>query len=242
MEAMILAAGRGSRLMPLTKDKPKALVEVAGCTLLHRNITKLINSNVRHIVINTHYLGELIHRFVEKQNYDAKILFSDEEESLLDTGGGVWAARKLFSGTQPILLHNVDVVSDIDFADMERQLLNSDALAMIAVSSRETSRHLLFDSQKHLCGRDNQTLNQTTLLPEREAAYSYAFGGVHILRPQIFDYFTHRGTFSIIDEYLSLAKDHHIDPIMHNAQTWFDVGKIEHLSAIEEAIKANPNL
>ena len=139
MEAMILAAGRGSRLMPLTKDKPKALVEVAGCTLLHRNITKLINSNVRHIVINTHYLGELIHRFVENQNYDAEILFSDEEESLLDTGGGVWAARKLFSGTQPILLHNVDVVSDIDFADMERQLLNSDALAMIAVSSRETS-------------------------------------------------------------------------------------------------------
>ena len=120
---------------------------------------------------------------------------------------------------------------------MERQLLNSDALAMIEVSSRETSRHLLFDSRKHLCGRDNQTLNQTTLLPEREAAYSYAFGGVHILRPQIFDYFTHRGTFSIIDEYLSLAKDHHIDPIMHNAQTWFDVGKIEQLSAIEEAIK-----
>ena len=187
MEAMILAAGKGSRLRPLTDNRPKALVEIAGQTLLDRNIRKMISFGIKHIVINTHYLGEQIHDYVKQQNYNADIYFSDEIENLLDTGGGLLAAEKYFTKTVPILLHNVDIISDIDFKNGENELKKQNALSLICVSDRKSSRHLLFDATHNLCGRDNENNNTSTLIENRSPKYKYAFSGIHFINPQIFN-------------------------------------------------------
>ena len=236
MEAMILAAGKGSRLRPLTDNRPKALVEIAGQTLLDRNICKMISFGIKHIVINTHYLGEQIHDYVKQQNYNADIYFSDEIENLLDTGGGLLAAEKYFTKTAPILLHNVDIISDIDFKNGENELKKQNALSLICVSERKSSRHLLFDETHNLCGRDNENNNTSTLIENRSPKYKYAFSGIHFIDPQIFNYFTMNGSFSIIDQYLEIAKQQQILPYLHEASTWFDVGKIEEISEIEKKI------
>ena len=187
---MILAAGKGSRLRPLTDNRPKALVEIAGQTLLDRNIRKMISFGIKHIVINTHYLGEQIHDYVKQKNYNADIYFSEETECLLDTGGGLLAAEKYFSKTAPILLHNVDIISDIDFKNGENELKKQNALSLICVSERKSSRHLLFDETHNLCGRDNENNNTSTLIENRSPKYKYAFSGIHFIDPQIFNYFT----------------------------------------------------
>ena len=236
MEAMILAAGKGSRLRPLTDNRPKALVEIAGQTLLDRNIRKMISFGIKHIVINTHYLGEQIHDYVKQQNYNADIYFSDEIESLLDTGGGLLAAEKYFTKTAPILLHNVDIISNIDFKNGENELKKQNALSLICVSERKSSRHLLFDETHNLCGRDNENNNTSTLIENRSPKYKYAFSGIHFIDPQIFNYFTMNGSFSIIDQYLEITKRQQILPYLHEASTWFDVGKIEEISEIEKKI------
>lgn len=236
MEAMILAAGKGSRLRPLTDNRPKALVEIAGQTLLDRNIRKMISFGIKHIVINTHYLGEQIHDYVKQKNYNADIYFSDEIENLLDTGGGLLAAEKYFSKTAPILLHNVDIISDIDFKNGENELKKQNALSLICVSERKSSRHLLFDATHNLCGRDNENNNTSTVIENRSPKYKYAFSGIHFIDPQIFNYFTMNGSFSIIDQYLEIAKRQQILPYLHEASTWFDVGKIEEISEIEKKI------
>lgn len=236
MEAMILAAGKGSRLRPLTDNRPKALVEIAGQTLLDRNIRKMISFGIKHIVINTHYLGEQIHDYVKQQNYNADIYFSDEIESLLDTGGGLLAAEKYFTKTAPILLHNVDIISNIDFKNGENELKKQNALSLICVSERKSSRHLLFDETHNLCGRDNENNNTSTVIENRSPKYKYAFSGIHFIDPQIFNYFTMNGSFSIIDQYLEITKRQQILPYLHEASTWFDVGKIEEISEIEKKI------
>ena len=236
MEAMILAAGKGSRLRPLTDNRPKALVEIAGQTLLDRNIRKMISFGIKHIVINTHYLGEQIHDYVKQKNYNADIYFSDEIESLLDTGGGLLAAEKYFTKTAPILLHNVDIISNIDFKNGENELKKQNALSLICVSERKSSRHLLFDETHNLCGRDNENNNTSTLIENRSPKYKYAFSGIHFIDPQIFNYFTMNGSFSIIDQYLEITKRQQILPYLHEASTWFDVGKIEEISEIEKKI------
>ena len=236
MEAMILAAGKGSRLRPLTDNRPKALVEIAGQTLLDRNIRKMISFGIKHIVINTHYLGEQIHDYVKQKNYNADIYFSDETECLLDTGGGLLAAEKYFTKTAPILLHNVDIISNIDFKNGENELKKQNALSLICVSERKSSRHLLFDETHNLCGRDNENNNTSTVIENRSPKYKYAFSGIHFIDPQIFNYFTMNGSFSIIDQYLEIAKQQQILPYLHEASTWFDVGKIEEISEIEKKI------
>lgn len=233
---MILAAGKGSRLRPLTDNRPKALVEIAGQTLLDRNIRKMISFGIKHIVINTHYLGEQIHDYVKQQNYNADIYFSDEIESLLDTGGGLLAAEKYFTKTAPILLHNVDIISNIDFKNGENELKKQNALSLICVSERKSSRHLLFDETHNLCGRDNENNNTSTVIENRSPKYKYAFSGIHFIDPQIFNYFTMNGSFSIIDQYLEITKRQQILPYLHEASTWFDVGKIEEISEIEKKI------
>lgn len=234
---MILAAGMGTRLMPLTKDKPKALVEVAGCTLLERNIRKMISFGIKHIVINTYHFPEQIHEYIERRQYPADIYFSDEKEELLDTGGGFLNAERYFTKTQPILLHNVDIISDIDFKQVESRLQTEEALALLCVSERQTERHLLFDADNRLCGRDNLRSGETHLSGNGEPKYSYAFSGIHFLQPEIFNLFTLKGRFSILEQYLLLADRYPIRPFLHSAENWYDVGKIDSLEAIEKALE-----
>lgn len=234
---MILAAGMGTRLMPLTKDKPKALVEVAACTLLERNIRKMISFGIKHIVINTHHFPEQIHEHIKRKQYPADIYFSDEKEELLDTGGGFLNAERYFTKTQTILLHNVDIISDIDFKQLESRLQKEAALALLCVSERQTDRHLLFNKDNQLCGRDNRRSGTTHLVGDGKAEHAYAFSGIHLMQADIFNYFTLKGSFSILEQYLLLADRYPIRPFLHSAENWYDVGKIDSLKTIEKALK-----
>ncbi len=233
---MIFAAGKGTRLKELTQQKPKALLEIAGATLLEHCLGKMIASGIKHIVINTHHFGEQIHDFVKRKNFAADIYFSDETDQLLETGGGLLAAERFFTKTKPILLHNVDVISEVDFAQLESEMNKENPLALLCVSNRKTQRHLLFDTDMQLCGRDNQKTDTEQRVGTKPVAKSYAFSGIHLVQPRIFDCFTLEGCFSILDQYLAFAHTERIRPFVHDSRNWYDVGKIEQLSDIEKEL------
>ena len=156
MKAMVLAAGLGTRLGPLTDDRPKALVEINGRTLLEITLTRLRAFSVSQVIVNVHHFADMILEYLaEKQNFGIRIEISQENE-LLDTGGGLRKAAWFFledCRDEPFLLHNVDVLSNIDLAQMVRFHDEHHALATLAVQDRPSSRYLLFDQQELLCGR-----------------------------------------------------------------------------------------
>jgi NDP-sugar pyrophosphorylase family protein len=206
MKAMILAAGLGTRLRPLTDDRPKALVTVAGRTLLEIALARLRAFGVREVIVNAHHYAEMIAEYLKANgNFGMRIELSREEE-LLDTGGGLKKAAYFFSGSQePFIVHNVDVISTIDLARMMRFHTEKKALATLAVQERESSRQLLFDEQGLLYGRRaGRNAEAEFVRPAREAQ-ALAFCGIHVLSPQIFAKINEEGAFSIIDAYLRLA-------------------------------------
>lgn len=238
MEAMILAAGLGTRLRPLTKDRPKALVEVNGITLLEYNLRRLIGFGFNKIVINIHHFPDMVIDFVRQRNFEAEILFSDEREQLLDTGGALKKAAELFSGKEPVLIHNVDILSTLDLGEIYHKHLGNKALATLLVSKRDTSRQLLFDKKQQLVGWHNSSNNET-LWSDRpvEIFDSMAFSGIHIVNPELFDLLPPAAPYPIIPEYLKIGKYHKILAFKHLAEEWLDVGKPETLKLAEKFIK-----
>jgi len=212
MKAMILAAGLGTRLRPLTDDRPKALVTVAGRTLLEITLSRLRFFGVREVIVNAHHHAQMIVNYLKAHdNFGRRIEVSREEE-LLDTGGGLKKAAYFFgeSRGEPFILHNVDVLSTIDLGRMVRFHTEQNALATLAVQERETSRYLLFDEQSQLCGRRIVRAAKAES-PGIEWARpglgmrALAFAGIHVLSPDIFEKMKGQGAFSIIDAYLHLA-------------------------------------
>ena len=158
--AMILAAGLGTRLKSLTHDKPKALVELNGKPLLQHCIENLTDNGFHHIVINVHHFGEQIIDFVEHHNFDADIQISDERKQLLDTGGGIIKATPLFKDSKAVLVHNVDIISNVNFADLNQQFLDSEDDAWLLTQNRETNRKFLFNTENQLIGWTNKAEQQ----------------------------------------------------------------------------------
>ena len=238
MEAMILAAGLGTRLRPLTNDRPKALVEVNGTTLLEYNLRRLIGFGFNKIVINIHHFPDMVIDFVRQHNFDAEILFSDEREQLLDTGGALKKAAALFSGKEPVLIHNVDILTTLNLGEIYRKHLGNKALATLLVSKRDTSRQLLFDKNQQLVGWHNSSNNET-LWSDRpvEIFDSMAFSGIHIVNPELFDLLPPAAPYPIIPEYLKIGQKHKILAFKHLAEEWLDVGKPETLKLAEKFIK-----
>jgi NDP-sugar pyrophosphorylase family protein len=228
MKAMILAAGYGTRLKPLTDTKPKALIEIKGIPLIEIIIKRLIKFGYTDIIINLHHLAEQVVQFFEqKRNFGINIEFSDESSELLDTGGGILKAKWFFNDNQPFLVYNVDVVSDINLDHLLEYHLKSKALATLAVRDRQTYRKLLFDSENQLCQWINTlTMEEKISREPGVGAGLFAYSGIQILNPQIFKHITESGAFSIIDLYLRLAKEHIIKGFVHNSGYWFDLGKI----------------
>ncbi|MDR0789723.1 MAG: NTP transferase domain-containing protein, partial [Bacteroidales bacterium] len=182
MEAMIFAAGLGTRLRPLTDSRPKALVEIGNTTLLDFNINKLIAFGVTHIVINVHHFAQKVIQHIKEKNYEAEILISDESSLLLDTGGGLLKAQNLFSKRHNILLHNVDIVSDVDFRLLEQaHLCNATAVATLAASKRQTSRQLLFDNDLQLSGWQNKTTNEQIITNDHQPLIAFGFSGIAVV-------------------------------------------------------------
>ena len=225
---MILCAGLGTRLRPLTDDRPKALVEIAGRSLLEITLGRLSGFGIREVIINVHHFADLIVEYLKaRDNFGMEIAIS-REEVLLDTGGGLKQASWFF-GNEPFILHNVDVISTIDLRRMAQFHAENDALATLATQDRETSRYLLFDDQDRLCGR------RSTRDPELQ---SLAFSGVHVISPRLLPMLDEEGAFSIITSYLELAgRGEKILAFRADEYYWRDLGRIEHLEQAADDLR-----
>jgi NDP-sugar pyrophosphorylase family protein len=249
MEGFILAAGLGTRLRPLTNDRPKALVEVNGATLLEHTIHRLEEAGINHIVINVHHFAEKVikrvtelqsdrvakssdntatqpprHSVTQPLSHSVTLDISDERDLLLDTGGGLKKASTLFSGKENVLVHNVDILSDIDLQEVERQHREQGNLVTLCVSQRETKRMLEFNNNGLLLGRaDTFHLSPFTS--------HLAFSGISVVSPELFALLPEADhPYPVIDEYIRLSQEgHRIGSYVHPADHWLDVGKPETL-------------
>lgn len=234
---MIFAAGLGTRLRPLTNNKPKALVEIQGVPLLEIAIRRLIWHGCQEIIINIHHFGQQIIDFLKaRQHFDIHIEISDEQELLLDTGGGLKKAAD-FLANAPFLVYNADILTNLNLTDLYQAHCQSDNLATLAVRDRPSSRKLLFDGQNNLCGWQNTKTGEQKISRQTEIQNPLAFSGIHVISPELFDYFPEKPVFSIIDVYLEAARQASIQAFRHDADIWLDVGKPEALAKAAEIIK-----
>ncbi|MBI1936714.1 MAG: nucleotidyltransferase family protein [Ignavibacteriales bacterium] len=231
MRAFILAAGLGTRLQPLTNNKPKALVEINGTPLLEIVITKLINSGFDQIIINVHHFAEQITSFLNsRNNFGIEIKISDESGMLLDTGGGLKNAAWFFDDSQPFLVHNVDVLTNIDLRELYNFHLQTKSLATLAVQKRNSSRYFLFDEEKNLCGWQNIKTTETKITRDSIGKLEqFAFSGIHIADPAVLKMMPEEKVFSLVDFYLSIAKENRITYFAHSNSLFIDLGKKENL-------------
>jgi NDP-sugar pyrophosphorylase family protein len=231
MKAMILAAGLGTRLRPITDSLPKALVPVDGKPMLEHLILKLKAAGFREIVINIHHLGEQIIDFLAaNDNFGIKINISDERGYLLDTGGGIkQAAKFLTDNNEPFLVHNVDILSNVDLKAFYNHHVETGPLATLLVSKRVTSRYLLFDKDNKLCAWHNRDTGELkSFFPNFDAQKytEYAFGGIHVISPQLIEWMEEwTGKFSIINFYLSICAKTNIQAYSPNGIQLIDIGK-----------------
>ncbi len=228
---MIFAAGRGTRLSPLTDSRPKALVEIEGITLLERVVRRLVAAGVTEAIINLHHFGEQIPPFLAaRNNLGLKRVAYSEEPELLDTGGGLRQAAAFFDDRQPFLVHNADVLSDIDLAGLVRTHVASGALATLAAKARPTARPLFFDSANRLVGRRSPSLGDVTVRPPVGAIQELGFCGIQVLDPALLDRLTESGPFPIVQAYLRLAGEGaDIRCARLDAARWRDCGRPEDL-------------
>src|SRR6202142_64797 len=210
MKAMVLAAGLGTRLRPLTNDRPKALVEVAGRTLLEITLSRLRSFGVGEVIINVYHFAELVIEYLKaNDNFGMQIAIS-REEVLLDTGGGLKKAGYFFledssRPEEPFVLHNFDAISTIDLRRMVQFHSEHQALATLAVQQRKTSRYLLFDEQLQLCGRRSGPDGGTEMVRPSPQTEALAFAGIHVISPRLIALMSEEGVFSVITTYLRLA-------------------------------------
>lgn len=235
MKAMILAAGLGTRLQPLTSDKPKALIEIAGKTLLQLAIEKVINGGYEEIVINVHHFADQIIEYLYlNDNFGQDITISDERHQLLDTGGGIKKVESLLSGSSPFLVYNVDVLSAIDLQTLRSYHNERGGLATLSVRNRKSSRYLVFDDHMILTGWKNSVTGEKLSVSDSKQSQLYAFSGIQIIDPAIFDLITESGTFSLISLYLRLAENNNIFGYIDTSDIWIDLGKPEQLREAEK--------
>ena len=247
-QAMIFAAGLGTRLKPLTDTMPKALVPVGGRPLLDINIRRLMSQGYDRFVVNIHHFAQQIIDYVKEQDYAPLVHFSDESDQLLETGGGLKKAQALFRDDQPILIHNVDILDNVNYDWFARQH-QPDEDAVLLVSQRTTKRYLLFDNAMHLMGWKNietgeikspyEYVRRTGLSQHGEELNMFAFSGIHSFLPRLFplmERFPDR--FPIIDFYLSVCHRAPIVGLVKPDLQLMDVGKIETLDQAEKFIQS----
>jgi len=242
MKAMVLAAGLGTRLRPLTDDRPKALVEVGGRTLLEITLARLREFGVREVIVNVHHFADMVVAFLKsRDNFGMQIEISREDNLLLDTGGGLKKAAHFFvdgPGDEPFILHNVDIISSIDLHRMAQAHAQRQALATLAVQDRESSRYLLFDEADQLCGRRLMREGKTEIARPSSQMQALAFCGIHIISPRLLGLMSEQEAFSIIDIYLRLAaKGEKILAFRADGSYWRDLGKPEQILAAEKDLR-----
>lgn len=235
MKAMVLAAGLGTRLRPLTNDRPKALVEVAGRTMLEITLRRLKSFGIREVIVNAHHFADLLVSYLAAHNNFGLHIEISREDVLLDTGGGIQKAAEFFLRDgdldAPFLVHNVDVLSDIDLRALERFHVEHSALATLAVQQRTTSRYLLFDQNNHLCGRRAGLDGTPEMVRPAATTSALSFCGIHVLSPRIFSRLAEQGVFPIIPAYLRLAaQGETIVAFRADGSYWRDLGRPESIA------------
>ena len=244
MKALIFAAGLGTRLKPITDNLPKALVQIAGKPLLEHVILKLKASGFNEIIINIHHFPDQIIDFLkENNNFGIRIEVSDERDELLDTGGGIRKAAWFFDDGKPFLVHNVDILSNIDLSAFYNQHLRSNSMATLVVSQRDTFRYLLFDDNLRLKGWINEKTAEVkpTNLTKPELFTKLAFSGIQVLSPMVFELMEKlEPKFPIMDFYLNNAATQTINGFVPADFKMLDVGKLNVLDEAERFITPNP--
>ena len=245
MNAMIFAAGLGTRLKPYTDHCPKAMVEVAGKPMIAHQLLKLRDAGFQHVVINVHHFAEQIIDYVNANGgFGLDVAFSDERGQLLDTGGGIRKALPLFDTGSPVLIHNVDIFSNADLAELYDIHVADGAEASLLVSRRETSRYLIFDDKDNLVGWKNiktgevrtshNELQQVLecLVEDDETYRLRAFSGIHVISPTLFPLLRESDeVFSITNFYWQNSLNRHIRCVEASAGLrWVDAGKPETLA------------
>lgn len=244
MKALIFAAGLGTRLREHTSEKPKALVQIAGKPLLQHAIEKLMAYQIADITINVHHFADQVIAFLKNHPFpEISIRISDERDELLDTGGGLKKAEHFLNGSEPILICNVDVISNLDLKVLENYHRSSGSLATLAVRQRETSRYLMFDKSLQLTGWKNYSNGETKIAREDSFADAdpFAFCGIQIVQPEIFRLISEKGKFSIIDLYLRLARNETIRAFVDTSSIWMDLGKPDQLQIAENLFRNDLN-
>jgi len=243
MKAMILAAGLGTRLRPLTDSRPKALVEVAGRTMLEITLARLRSFDIREVIINVHHFaGQILDYLKANKNFGMRIEIS-REDVLLDTGGGLKKAAWFFlegpnALEAPFVLHNVDVISTIDLHRMVQIHRENRALATLAVQDRKSSRYLLFDEQLQLCGRRFAQNHKDEIARPSQQLHPLAFSGIHVISPRLLAMITEDGVFSVITPYLRLAAHgEKIQAFRADEYYWRDLGSPENLQQVAHDMK-----
>ena len=238
MQAMIFAAGLGTRLKPLTDHTPKALVSVGGRSLLERVVCVLKEAGADRIVVNVHHFAQQIVDYLNRNNhFSADIRVSDESDSLLDTGGGIKKAAGLFSPDAPVLIHNVDILSNVDLRKFYSLAIEQNADALLLVSQRKTKRYLLFNEEMRLVGWTNVETGEVKSPYaglDVSRCQMYAFSGIHVFSSRLFslmDVFPDK--FSIIDFYLQVCHTAQISGYVKDDLQLMDVGKMETISEAE---------
>lgn len=246
MKAMIFAAGLGTRLKPLTDSLPKALIPIGGKPLLEHVILKLKAFGFDEIIVNVHHFPEQIIDFLKaNHNFGIRIEVSDERDALLDTGGGIRKAAWFFDDGKPFLIHNVDILSNLDLNILYNQHLKSDSLATLVVSQRDTFRYLLFDENLRLSGWINQKTGETKPAGflKSDTNIKLAFAGIQVLSQTVFELMNNLDRkFSIMDFYLSNARSQQINGFVPTNFKMLDVGKLNVLDEAEKFIKKIPDL
>jgi len=234
MKGMIFAAGLGTRFKPWTDTHPKALAPVNGKSLLQRNIEYLQKYGITEVVVNVHHFADqIIDAVQQNKGWGSKILISDETNEVLETGGGLLKARNLLEGDEPFVTINADILTDLSLKRLIDYHKDYKPLVSFGVTNRKTSRYFLFDEYDRLCGWRNKKTEEEIIAISKNKLVERAYSCVVVFEPRIFSLIPQRGKFSLVETYLSLAKDHLILGYDHTGDKFADVGKPESIAAAE---------
>lgn len=236
--AMVLAAGLGTRLKHITRDKPKALVEVLGKPLLQHVLENLKRNGFTDVVINIHHFAGMIIDFTCQNDFGLNIYFSDEQNQLMDTGGAILQALKLFPRNEVVMVHNVDLIHNYNLHELRENFIVSEADAALVVSERASSRKLVFDTSRQLIAWTNESTGSVKLVNNKVlmgAADRFSFDGIHFFYPEIFSPFEVKPS-SVIDIYLELAANKRVLALPYNRGWWYDLGKADSIPWIENEL------
>lgn len=232
---MILAAGYGTRLRPITNSIPKALVKINNQTLLEIVIQRLKSFGINEIIINVHHFADQIIQFIETKNAFGIRIEISKEDTLLDTGGGLKKAAWFFDSDEPFLLHNVDVLSNLDILHLAKFHQEKKALVTLATRHRDTTRYLLIDSENNYCGWESIRINQKEIVRKPIGKLSrISFMGIHFISPKLLQLLPPENIFPIISAYSNLAQDSKIKSMSCDEYLWLDVGKQEELQKADD--------